>query len=181
MQSTRCLPPDNKQQLQHFLGMVTYLSPFIPSLSTHTAPLQELLKKDSEFMWNPDIPGSLQPDQEIGLQGHHTPVLQCSETCHCPSWCIKEGTWSCTPARRTPSCLCFQSSYPHRAMICQHRTWDVSLHLRSWTISHLCLWPCLHHREWPQTPGANQPEEPCWYPSLTSMDAAQTTELWCHH
>ena len=32
-------PPDNKQQLQHFLGMVTYLSPFIPSLSTHTAPL----------------------------------------------------------------------------------------------------------------------------------------------
>ena len=32
-------PPDNKQQLQHFLGMVTYLPPFIPSLSTHTAPL----------------------------------------------------------------------------------------------------------------------------------------------
>ena len=29
-----------------------YLSPFIPSLSTHTAPLWELLKKDSEFMWN---------------------------------------------------------------------------------------------------------------------------------
>ena len=35
--------------------------------------------------------------------------------------------------------------------------------------------------EWPQAPGANQPEEPCWYPSLTSMDTAQTTELWCHH
>ena len=32
--------------------MVTYLSPFIPSLSTHTAPLPELLKKDSEFTWN---------------------------------------------------------------------------------------------------------------------------------
>ena len=46
-------PPDSKLQLQHFLGMVTYLSPFIPSLSTHTAPLRELLKKDSEFMWNP--------------------------------------------------------------------------------------------------------------------------------
>ena len=44
-------PPKNETQLQ-FLGMVTYLSPFIPSLSTHTAPLWELLKKDSEFMWN---------------------------------------------------------------------------------------------------------------------------------
>ena len=32
--------------------MVTYLSPFIPSLSTQTAPLWELLKKDSEFKWN---------------------------------------------------------------------------------------------------------------------------------
>ena len=46
-------PPDIKLQLQHFLGMVTYLSPFIPSLSTHTTPLWELLKKDSEFMQNP--------------------------------------------------------------------------------------------------------------------------------
>ena len=45
--------PDSKLQLQHFLGMVTYLSPFIPSLSTHTTPLQELLKKESKFMWNP--------------------------------------------------------------------------------------------------------------------------------
>ena len=32
-------PPDSKLQLQHFFRMVTYLSPFIPSLSTHTAPL----------------------------------------------------------------------------------------------------------------------------------------------
>ena len=45
-------PPENQTQLQQFLGMVTYLSPFIPSLSTHTAPLWELLRKDSEFMWN---------------------------------------------------------------------------------------------------------------------------------
>ena len=45
-------PPETPSQLQQFLGMVTYLSPFIPSLSTHTAPLWELLKKDSEFIWD---------------------------------------------------------------------------------------------------------------------------------
>ena len=45
-------PPETPSRLQQFLGMVTYLSPFIPSLSTHTAPLRELLKKDSEFIWN---------------------------------------------------------------------------------------------------------------------------------
>ena len=45
-------PPENQTQLQQFLGMVMYLSPFIPPLSTHIAPLWELLKKDLEFMWN---------------------------------------------------------------------------------------------------------------------------------
>ena len=45
-------PPAEPQELQRFLGMTTYLSLFIPSLSTLTAPLQELLKKDTEFTWN---------------------------------------------------------------------------------------------------------------------------------
>ena len=44
--------PTNVTELQEFLGMVTYLSPFIHGLSTLTAPLQELLKKDANFTWN---------------------------------------------------------------------------------------------------------------------------------
>ena len=44
--------PQDPQELQRFLGMITYLSPFIPSLSTFTAPLRELLHKDTEFTWN---------------------------------------------------------------------------------------------------------------------------------
>ena len=44
--------PTNVTKLQEFLGMVTYLSPFIPGLSTLTAPWHELLKKDTDFTWN---------------------------------------------------------------------------------------------------------------------------------
>ena len=44
--------PTNITELQEFLGLVTYLSPFIPGLSTLTAPLWELLKKDTDFSWN---------------------------------------------------------------------------------------------------------------------------------
>ena len=44
--------PTNITKLQEFLGLVTYLSPFIPGLSTLTTPLQELLKKDTDFIWN---------------------------------------------------------------------------------------------------------------------------------
>ena len=44
--------PTNIREHQEFLGMVTYLSPFIHGLSTLTTPLHELLKKDAEFSWD---------------------------------------------------------------------------------------------------------------------------------
>ena len=52
--------PTNVTELQEFLGMVTYLSSFIPGLSTLTAPLCELLKKDTDFTWNCTYDASLQ-------------------------------------------------------------------------------------------------------------------------
>ena len=44
-------PPASKQMLMSLLGMVQYLAPFLPHLSDMTAPLRELTKKDSEFLW----------------------------------------------------------------------------------------------------------------------------------
>ena len=44
--------PTNITELQEFLGLVTYLCPFIPGQSTLTTPLQELLKKETDFTWN---------------------------------------------------------------------------------------------------------------------------------
>ena len=49
--------PTNITKLQEFLGLVMYLSPFIPGLSTLTAPLHELLKKDTDFIWNSHLWG----------------------------------------------------------------------------------------------------------------------------
>ena len=46
------LAPTNVTELQEFLGLVTYLSPFIPGLSTLMTPLHELFKKDTDFIWN---------------------------------------------------------------------------------------------------------------------------------
>ena len=46
------LAPTNVIKLLEFLGLVTYLSPFIPGLSTLMPPLHELLKKDTDFTWN---------------------------------------------------------------------------------------------------------------------------------
>ena len=46
-------PPSIKQELQAFLGLATYMGPFIPSLSTLTSPLRELFKDKSVFDWSP--------------------------------------------------------------------------------------------------------------------------------
>ena len=45
-------PPEDRRELQTFLGLATYMGPFIPNLSALTAPLRNLLKKDSKFQWN---------------------------------------------------------------------------------------------------------------------------------
>ena len=43
--------PQNQKELQSFFGTVNYLSRFLIFLSDLRAPLQNLLKKDSEFVW----------------------------------------------------------------------------------------------------------------------------------
>lgn len=43
--------PVNREELQRFLGVVTYLSKFIPNLSQKSAPLRQLLQKDVEWSW----------------------------------------------------------------------------------------------------------------------------------
>ena len=45
-------PPANKREVQTFLGMENYMSPFIPNLSTLTAPLRELITDKTPFCWN---------------------------------------------------------------------------------------------------------------------------------
>ena len=43
--------PTCKKELQEFLGLITYLSPFIPNLADKTHTLRGLLKKDVPFLW----------------------------------------------------------------------------------------------------------------------------------
>ena len=39
-------------ELQRVLGVVNYLGQFIPNMSTITAPLHQLLKKDAAWEWH---------------------------------------------------------------------------------------------------------------------------------
>ena len=43
--------PQDKTELQQFLGMLTYLSSFIKDFSSKSSVLRDLLKKDVDFIW----------------------------------------------------------------------------------------------------------------------------------
>lgn len=46
------LSPKSVKELQRFLGMLNYLSSYIPNLTEETITLRSLLKKDSSWLWD---------------------------------------------------------------------------------------------------------------------------------
>ena len=46
--------PENKKEMQTFLGMVQYLQKFIPWLSILAEPLWDLIKTNSPYVWGPE-------------------------------------------------------------------------------------------------------------------------------
>ena len=43
--------PQNREQLENVLGMANYLQKFAPNIAQITGPMRDLLKSDSEFVW----------------------------------------------------------------------------------------------------------------------------------
>jgi len=44
--------PQTRSELKRFLGMITYVSKFIPHFSVHTDPVRQLLRKDVDWQWS---------------------------------------------------------------------------------------------------------------------------------
>ena len=63
-------PPENRKDLQSFLGLVNYLTRYSGRLASLTAPLRELTKKDTAYVWGPEHDHSFnQVKQEITSMG----------------------------------------------------------------------------------------------------------------
>ena len=46
--------PESKEDLMRFLGVIVFLSPFLPDQETKSLSLRGLLKKTSKFRWETD-------------------------------------------------------------------------------------------------------------------------------
>ena len=52
---TQMPAPQNKTEMQTFLGMITYVSKFVPNLAEKTAILRNLIKKNAVWVWDENI------------------------------------------------------------------------------------------------------------------------------
>lgn len=52
--------PKNRAELQTFLGLITYIGPFIKNLAAKSEPLRRLLKKNAQWSWGEDQEKSFQ-------------------------------------------------------------------------------------------------------------------------
>ena len=50
-------PPTDKEGVQRVLGMINYAQTFAPNLADLAKPLRDLVKKDSEFVWDKEVHG----------------------------------------------------------------------------------------------------------------------------
>ena len=70
---TQMTPPQNKEEVQRFLGMLTYLAKFIPNLSQIAAPLRVLLEKDTQWHWHEEQVKSFKALKQLATEA---PVLK---------------------------------------------------------------------------------------------------------
>lgn len=70
---TQMESPRNREELQRFLGMITYLGKFVPNLSQTTSVLHQLLEKDSLWEWTQNHQQAI---DQIKIAVTNTPVLQ---------------------------------------------------------------------------------------------------------
>ena len=57
--------PQSKEYVRRLIGMFNYLSPYIPNMSAVTAPIRDLLKKETQFSWLPEHERAFQTVKQI--------------------------------------------------------------------------------------------------------------------
>ena len=72
--------PQNKTELQSFLGLVNYYRTFIPNMSTLASPLNKLLAKDTPWCWSQECTKSFQDLKDTltssRVLAHYNPKLE---------------------------------------------------------------------------------------------------------
>ena len=97
--------PINIKQLQAFVGLCNFYSRFIRNFSTTLAPLYNLLKKSSKFIWGPDQEKSFTTIKKLFLNNdvlkmfdsHHETMLETDSSGYGTAAVLMQRENSCSP------------------------------------------------------------------------------------
>ena len=147
--------PDNKKEMQTFLGMVQYLQKFTPHLSVLAEPLQDLIQTNSPYIWGPEHTIAMNAIQEEMVKAPILKYFDLRQKTVSTNGCQLQRTWSMSTARWTPNLLCKQISYR-----CQKRYVAIELEALavSWACEkfhHFLYGSQLHLTDGSKTPGIN--------------------------
>lgn len=110
--------PTSIEEINRFLGMVTYYSRFISNLSTLTAPLRQPLAKNAKFYWNRKCSEAYdQLKQETASERVLTPfdpALPSSTSRRCQPSRSCGDTFSHHQWTRASDCICFEVTLEDR-------------------------------------------------------------------
>ena len=96
--------PKSKQELETILGMINYLAKFAPNLSDLTAPLHDLTKEKSVFLWDSIHDKAFEKVKEV-ITASPGPVLQYFDP-------TKEVTLQCDSSSRGVGATLMQEGKP---------------------------------------------------------------------
>ena len=102
MQAVMALqPPKSLKQLRSFMGILNYMSRFIPNLQKHTEPLRPSLKADNKekFIWSEEANNAFQKILELIAKIQKMHHYDASKQCRIKSW---SKSWNQTNGYQLP-------------------------------------------------------------------------------
>ena len=173
--------PQNKGELQSFLGMVTYLSPFIPQLSSHTATLRGLLKTDVEYSWNATYQVAFDKLKSLVCEDTTLRYFNTKKPVTIQVDASSKGLRAKLIQDDVPVAFASKALTPTEQSLCKQWEGTTRLHLQCRTFPDICFWWTLHDWEWPQITRTDLYKESGRCPSMSTEDVTPTSWLRFHN
>ena len=154
--------------------------PFIPGLSTLTAPLQELLKKDTDFIWNHTYDATFEWVKEAVVSDTTLKYFNPSLPVTIQVNASKVGLGAALLENGKPIAFARKALTETECQFSNIER-DASCCLWSREIPHLHLWTVLHDQIRPQATWIHLQKEPSRHSCMATMHDVMPTGIWLHN
>ena len=135
--------PTCKKELQEFLGLITYLSAFIPYLADKTHTLRGLLKKDAPFLWEEHHKECFEKLKTVISQDSTLTYFNTTEIPVLQTDASMKGLGVALIQSKKKHCICIKVFNRCRKTVCMHRKGTSCNCIWCPKISHISIWASI--------------------------------------